>query len=119
MMQTANIKHHLKTNSCVLQCRTHVFAEAVLLQQALHQSALHGREKVLRVEGAEAGPAGEESVGLPPDGGRRVGQLQQRQVRLLHAFEHGHVLPLRAQHPAPEQVELTERERGKKKKMSE
>lgn len=86
---------------------TYIFAEAVLLQQALHQSALHGREQVLRVEAAEARPVGEERLGLVPDGGGAIGELQQGQVGLLHALEDSHVLPLGAQHPAPQQVELT------------
>lgn len=85
---------------------TYIFAEAVLLQQALHESALHGREQVLRVKAAEAGPVGEECVRLVPDGGGRVRELQQGQVGLLHALEDGNVLPLGAQHPAPQQVEL-------------
>lgn len=98
--------------------KTYIFAEAVLLQQTLHESALHGWQQVLRVEAAEAGPVGEKGLRLPPDGGRGVGELQQRQVGLLHPLQDGDVLPLGAQHPAPEQVELTERmegeERGRK-----
>lgn len=86
---------------------TYIFAEAVLLQQALHESALHGREQVLRVKAAEAGPVGEERFCLVPNGGGSVGELQQRQVRLLHPLENSDVLPLGAQHPAPEQVQLT------------
>lgn len=73
---------------------TYIFAEAVLLQQTLHESALHSRQQVLRVEAAEAGPVGEKGVRLPPDGGRSVGELQQRQVRLFHPLQDGHVLPL-------------------------
>lgn len=51
---------------------TYVFAEAVLLQQALYKSALHGREKVLRVEGAQAGPVGEQGFAFAPDRGWSV-----------------------------------------------
>lgn len=87
--------------------RTHIFAKAILLQQALHESALHGREQVLRVKVAEARPVGEERFCLVSDGGGGVGELQQGQVGLFNALENGHVLPLRTQHPAPEQVELT------------
>lgn len=65
------------------------------------------------MEGAQAGPVREEGVCLPPDGGRSVGELQQREVRLLHLLQDGHILPLRTQHPAPEQVQLTA---GQKKK---
>lgn len=85
---------------------TYIFAEAVLLQQALHESALHGGEQVLRVKVAEAGPVGEECFRLVPDGGGSVGELQQGQVGLLHPLENSNVLPLGTQHPAPQQVQL-------------
>lgn len=91
---------------CLDTC-TYIFAEAVLLQQALHEGALHGGEQVLRVKAAEAGPVGEERFRLVPDSGGSVGELQQGQVGLLHPLEDGNVLPLGTQHPAPEQVELT------------
>lgn len=86
---------------------TYIFAETVLLQQALHESALHGREQALRVKGVEAGPVGEEGVCFPSDGGRSVGELQQWEICLLHPLQHSHILSFRAQHPAPQQVQLT------------
>lgn len=61
------------------------------------------------MKAAEAGPVWEEGVRLPSDGGRSIRELQQGQVRLFHPLQDGHVLPLRAQHAAPEQVELTAR----------
>lgn len=55
---------------------------------------------------AETRPVGEERFCLVPDGGRSVGELQQGQIGLLHPLENSNVLPLGAQHPAPQQVEF-------------
>lgn len=68
---------------------------------------------------AEAGPVGEERFRLVPDGSGRVRELQQGQIRLLHALENSDVLPLGAQHPAPEQVQLAAAAAPRRQKQEE
>lgn len=71
------------------------------------------------MKGAQARPVGEECVSLSSDGGRGVGELQQGEVGLLHPFQDSHVLPLRTQHPTPEQVQLTAGQKKGEHDMSE
>lgn len=80
---------------------THIFAEAVGLLQCLGESALHGREKWLRVEGREAFPVTEEWVCLSSQRRRDVWRLQEGQIVLLHTFKNSHILPLCADQPTP------------------